>query len=278
MHHLAGQWIPPDERGRFVTSYLGSSVGIAIFYPLFGYLLSIFPWTSVFYLSGAVGFTWFICWHFYVFDSPAQHPRIDPHERVYIEKSLHGVVCNDRRAKVPWNQILRSKAIWMLVICQWGSIWGLYTLMTQGPTYFRIIHGWNVQMVGLMSGIPHLLRMIFAYVFSTICDSLMRSKRISRGFVRKMAAATCTIVNSLFVLCLAFAGCNSTMAVIGITLATMAHGAVSSGPLASVIDLSPNYSGVILGLVGMIACWPGFISPYVVGRLTNDNVSHREVN
>lgn len=127
-------------------------------------------------------------------------------------------------------------------------------------------------MTGLLSGIPHLTRMIFAYFFSTFADSLLRSKRMSRTNVRKLAGATSTLLNGVFVLCLAFSGCSSNAAILFLTLSTAVHGAVSSGQLASLIDISPNYSGVTLGLNGMIAVWPGFISPYIVGKLTLGNV------
>jgi hypothetical protein len=41
---------------------------------------------------------------------------------------------------------------------------------------------------------------------------------------------------------LAFSGCNSTAAIVFLTLATAASGAVSTGALASYIDLSPNFA------------------------------------
>lgn len=88
MHHLTAQWIPPNERSKFLTSYLGSSVGIAVFYPLFGYIISSFAWETVFYVSGIFGTLWYVAWLYFVYDSPAKHPRIDIEERLYIEKSL----------------------------------------------------------------------------------------------------------------------------------------------------------------------------------------------
>lgn len=278
MHHLAAQWIPPDERSRFVTSYLGSSVGLAVFYPLFGYCLDIAPWQNVFYLSGALGLIWSIFWYLMVFDSPSLHPTIDPMEKLYIMKSLEGIVHHDKKMKVPWKDILLSKMIWINVMAQFGSIWGLYTTMTQGPTYFRNIHGWNVKMVGWLSGMPHLGRMAFAYYFSIYCDSMMKTNRMTRNNVRKLATAMCTIVKSFFIFGLALSGCNAWIAVTCISIGTTIHGAVSTGPLATVIDLSPNFSGVILGITGMIACWPGFISPYIVGYLTLNNVSLKFVS
>lgn len=110
-------------------------------------------------------------------------------------------------------------------------------MMTQAPTYFRIIHGWGVQMTGFLSGFPHLCRMIFAYVFSIFIDYLLRNDKMSRTNVRKLASAVATIVNGIFVIGLAFSGCSSTIAVAFLTLATIVHGAVSSGQLAGLIDI-----------------------------------------
>ena len=46
----------------------------------------------------------------------------------------------------------------------------------------------------------------------------------------------------LFILGLAWSGCDALMAVVCLTLATGCHGAVSTGPLASMVDMSPNYA------------------------------------
>lgn len=147
-----------------------------------------------------------------------------------------------------------------------------FTLITIAPTYFRQILGWDVQMTGLLSGAPHLFRMIFAYGYSMFSDSLLRNKRMTRTNVRKMACVVCNILNGVFVVFLAFSGCNSMAAVIFITLATAVHGAVSSGPLAGFIDISPNYSSILLGFNGLVGVMPGFISPWIVGILTKGNV------
>lgn len=88
MHSMASKWIPPNERSKFVTAYLGSSVGVSVFYPLFGFVISISSWEWVYYLCGILGLIWFIGWQYFVYDSPAKHPRIDPAERAYIEQSL----------------------------------------------------------------------------------------------------------------------------------------------------------------------------------------------
>ena len=80
-------------------------------------------------------------------------------------------------------------------------------------------------------------------------------------------------MNGIFVLCLAYTGCNSVLAVVFLTSALAVHGAVSSGPLASLVDIAPNYAGITLGLVGMITVIPGFLSPFIVSYLTFENQS-----
>lgn len=183
------------------------------------------------------------------------------------------MVYYDLQGATPWKSILTSKSVWVIGIAQWGGVWGLFTVMTQAPTYFKLIHGLNMNMTGLLSGLPHLMRMAFAFVFSLFGDYLLTKELMSRTNVRKLAGTFCLIVNGLFVIGLAYSGCNSTAAISLLVAATAMHGAVSTGPLASLIDISPNFSGITLGLTGMFAVLPGFISPLIVGRLTLNNVS-----
>ncbi|XP_052873065.1 sialin-like [Anopheles cruzii] len=277
MHHMAGQWIPPNERSKFVTAYLGSSVGVALNFPLFGYIIARTSWEYVYHFCGVFGTVWYVAWLYLVYDSPAEHPRIHPNERKFIESSL-GISHQPERASekhtgaTPWKQIILSKAMWMTVVAQWGGIWGLFTLMTQAPTYFNNVHGWGIEMTGFLSGIPHLCRMLFAYVFSIVGDYLLKNELMSRTGVRKMGGTMCCVVNGFFVLGLAYSGCNSALATIFLTLATAVHGAVSTGPLANLVDMSPRYAGILLGVSGMISVVPGFVSPIIVGMLGNHTV------
>ncbi|XP_058459234.1 sialin [Malaya genurostris] len=274
MHHMAGQWIPPNERSKFVTAYLGSSVGIALNFPLFGYIISWTSWEYVFHFCGIFGTVWYIAWKYLVYDSPADHPWIHPKEREYIESSL-GIPEKSRSEEhqrpTPWRKMVFSRPMWINIIAQWAGIWGLFTLMTQAPSYFNYIHGWGIKMTGILSGIPHLCRMVFAYFFSWIGDYLLQHNLMSRTNVRKMGGALCCSVKGIFVLALAYSGCNATAAILFLTLATMVHGAVSTGPLANMIDMSPKYAGILLGISGMITVIPGFVSPIIVGILTLGN-------
>jgi MFS family permease len=72
----------------------------------------------------------------------------------------------------------------------------------------------------------------------------------------------------LFVIGLAYSGCDVFTAVVLLTISLMLHGSVSSGALASVVDISPNFAGVSLGINSTFSTFSGFVSPMIVGYLT----------
>ncbi|XP_065360360.1 sialin-like [Calliphora vicina] len=272
MHVLIAKWIPPNERSKFVTAYFGSSIGVALSYPIFAYVMHYSSWEWVYYICGIAGTIWWLGWLFMVYDSPSQHPRISISELRYIEKALgSSVQQTTHRMRTPWKDIFTSRPVWINATGQWAGVWGLFTLMTQSPTYFKVIHNWDIRATGILSGIPHILRMCFAYAFSLYADYLLRTNKMERTTLRKFATAICAIVMGLVVLALAYFGRNRIYAVVLISLATMFQGAGSSGPLSSMIDIAPNYAGIICGICSTIGCLPGFISAYLVGVLTLDN-------
>lgn len=188
MNHITGAWIPPNERSKFITAYMGSSIGTAVTYPLFGFIMKETSWEYVFHFCGIFGIVWYAFWLYFVYDTPEQHPRIHPKEKEYILHSLGsqgGMKKNDQ--KIPWTKMIFNRALWVNTIAQWGGIWSLFTLLTQAPTYFRFIHGWGIEMTGLLSGLPHLLRVGFSLIVSTIGDYIITNDKMSRTNVRKLA-------------------------------------------------------------------------------------------
>lgn len=66
----------------------GGTLGTVITWPMAGYLLQYFGWSSAFYVAATVTFLLTILWYWIVYNSPAEHPRIKQSEREYIEKSI----------------------------------------------------------------------------------------------------------------------------------------------------------------------------------------------
>lgn len=71
-----------------LLSSTGANFGTVISLPLSGWLCSLELWGGwplAFYLFGGLGMIWYIFWLIFVFNTPAEHTRIDPQERAYIE-------------------------------------------------------------------------------------------------------------------------------------------------------------------------------------------------
>lgn len=128
-------------------------------------------------------------------------------------------------------------------------------------------------MSGFLSGLPHILRTIFSYVLSIFLDYLLRTKKMTRTNVRKLAVFFNCIVCGIFTIILSYAGCDHIMAIVSVSLATAMLGAQACGPLSSLVDLAPNFSSVLLGFSATICVLTGTFSSYIVGVLTLNNVS-----
>ena len=81
------------------------------------------------------------------------------------------------------------------------------------------------------------------------------------------------VLNGCAVLGIAYSGCNVISAVFFLVLSLTLHGAVSTAALASMVDISPNYASITLGIVSTVATITGFVSPIVVGYITFENQS-----
>lgn len=92
-------------------------------------------------------------WQFLVYDSPQQHPRISDDEKNHIMDNIAKSV-DEEKTQIPWRSIILSGPLWITIAAYWSSAWGFLTLMTQAPTYFNFVHGWNINAVS------------FAYIIS----------------------------------------------------------------------------------------------------------------
>lgn len=100
--------------------------------------------------SNIVNYRRFCFWHFLVYDSPQQHPRISDDEKNYILDNITGPIEDEEKTQIPWRSIFLSRPVWVTIAAHWGIAWGFFTLMTQAPTYFNFIHGWNINAVSFV--------------------------------------------------------------------------------------------------------------------------------
>ncbi|XP_014300025.2 sialin-like [Microplitis demolitor] len=270
MHSMLAHWVPPLERSKFAALvYAGSNFGTVISLPLSGYLCSLEfwgGWPLAFYLFGTLGILWYVFWMFFVYNTPAEHPRIDYQEKLYIEACVEPNNPDDDRG-VPWLSVLTSAPMWAITITQCGQSWAFYTLLTELPTYMdRILH-FDVQQDAFLSTLPYLTAWIMGLVISNFADSLIEKRILSPLTSMKFWNTVSSVGVSLSFVGAIWAECDHIWLMIMLSGLGSLQGAIYAGNQMNHIALAPRYAGTLYGLSNATANACGFLAPYVIGRL-----------
>ncbi|CAL8095520.1 unnamed protein product [Orchesella dallaii] len=188
MHGLLASWAPPDEKSKLASIvYAGAQFGTAATMIMSGYLIHgniLGGWPSVFYVIGTLTIVWFVLWCFFVYDTPAQHPRISIEELNFIEKSI-GNQTSKVKVPTPWRAILTSMPFWAILVGHIGHAWGLYTLLHELPTYLKNMLHFDIRQNSWLSALPYLVMWILSIFITQIADLLISRKILRTVVVRK---------------------------------------------------------------------------------------------
>ena len=86
-------------------------------------------------------------------------------------------------------------------------------------------------------------------------------------------SALATFGPAIFLMLLAFTGCNPVNSVLWLTLALTIDGAMCAGYNVNAFDLSANYAGTIRAMASTIANITAFVASTVVSFIIDGNVS-----
>ncbi|XP_012256645.2 sialin [Athalia rosae] len=268
MHSMLARWVPPLERSKFAAYvYAGSNFGTVISLPVSGWLCSLELWDGwplAFYFFGGLGIVWYVFWLLFVYDTPAQHTRIDPQERAFIEASIEPAYEGEDLG-VPWLAIFGSLPMWAIAVTQCGQSWAFYTLLTELPTYMdRILH-FDMQQDSYLSPLPYLSAWIVGLGVSFLADALL-----ARGFLTPLNSfkfwnTIASLGPSLSFLGAIWAGCDRMTVLMMLAGFGSLQGAVYAGNQMNHIALAPRYAGTLYGITNAAANTCGFLAPYVVG-------------
>ncbi|CAH1715815.1 unnamed protein product [Aphis gossypii] len=269
---LAANWIPPNERSKFMSNMMASTLGAAITLPVCGILISAWGWESAFYITGLVGLAWSALWFNLVFETPAVHPRISEFERNYIETEIaKQSKPGTKPKKLPWIKILTSLPVWAIVITHGASVFGYFTIVNQLPTYMKYLLHYDIKSNGFLSSLPYLGKYVMALFAGIVADRLLNSEKISKTMTRKIFTFIGVFTPGLLMILQVYLGDNQVWSVIIFTIALTMNGAVTGGYLGNGLDIAPNFSGTIFGMANTLSSFGGSLSSYIVGKLTNNN-------
>ena len=274
LHAMTARWIPPFSRNSFIArSYFGSTFGVIFTFPLCGALVPSYGWECPFYVIGGITLLWFVAWCLFVFDTPDTHPRISKEEREHINNELRKVVNSEDTLTIPWKSIVKSVPFWGLMITDSANTWGMFTLLTNTPTYMKNVQGLDIKSNGLLSGLPFISRYIGAVTISPFADLIMKREWLSTTNVRRLFNSIGLVIPCITLVMIAFAShsnleCNTTYAIALMCVGMYFNGAIAAGHFVSHVDLAPNFAGTLFGISNTFSGGVvGFVVPLVIGAL-----------
>jgi len=265
MHHATAVWIPVHERSRFVTlctsgQFMGTVAAMAA-----GPLVEQ-SWASVFYLFGALGFVWLALWQWLAESRPEDHATIAKRELEYIRHHVQRV--EPVTGRLPWLQFMQNRAFIGVVCAHFAHNWGWYLLLSWLPKYFSQKLGIKTGETGFLLVLPYLVPFATSNLSGSIADTLvLRGWAI--GTVRKLMQTIAFVgpAASLAALASVSAALPRALAV-ALSCGALGFGAFShSGYWANVVDLSPRYAGVLIGISNTIATLPGILANVSTGYI-----------
>jgi ACS family sodium-dependent inorganic phosphate cotransporter len=254
--NMVGRWVPAANRTRAVALFSSAlSVGTVLSLPITGWLVRDYGWPIPFYAFGAVGLVWGVAWFTMV--SSGRSPDVEP-------------TTTDRT--IPWRRLLRSSAVWAIVINHLCSNWALYVLLAWLPSYFKTTFNVSLANAGLLSAAPWAVYFVMANVASWLADAMIVRGR-SVTVVRKTMQITALVGSGAFLLLL------QTVSTPGAAMLLMcgAAGALAvslSGFAVNSFDIAPRYADVIWGISNTAGTVPGIIGVAVTGWLIDRTGSY----
>ncbi|CAH1100629.1 unnamed protein product [Psylliodes chrysocephalus] len=279
VHNILGQWAPSDERSVLGTiAFAGPSLGTIVSILITGAICSSWSgWPLAFYLFGALGYAWMLAWVLLAANTPASHPKISKEEREYIQKSL-SVNENDEISETPWKSIFTSVPVWAFIVAMFGQNWGYSTLLTEIPSYVKSIMNVDIAHNSVLSAAPYLASFILSFVFGAISDFIINHEYVTRENARKLFNTIGTVVPSIALVTLGFLDENQlSLSVTMLVIAVGVNAACFAGFQINPVDLSPKFSGVLMGIGNGSSNTFSIIAPLLVQFVVADDETNKKL-
>jgi MFS transporter, ACS family, solute carrier family 17 (sodium-dependent inorganic phosphate cotransporter), other len=249
---MIGRWVPPSQRSRavaLITSTASLSTVFAL--PMTGYLVRGYGWPVPFYAFGALGLVWAVVW----FTGVGSGYGIQPSAPA------------GARQGIPWRRILRSRAVWAIVVTNFSFNWSFFVLSAWLPSYLKHTFGISLVNAGMLSAAPWLASFLMANVAGYLADRLLRAG-CGATFVRKLMQTVGLVAGGLCLLQLPGAG-SATIAVILMCCTAGFLAFCFAGYAPNSFDIAPRYADVIWALSNTVGTLPGIFGVFVTGWLVD---------
>nr|KAG5708317.1 hypothetical protein BaRGS_034348 [Batillaria attramentaria] len=164
-----------------------------------------------------------------------------------------------------------------IIVSNITSDWGAYTLLTNIPTYINEVLKFDIASNGLVSALPYIGMWATMNFSGWLSDLVRRHNWLTTGATRKVMDAFGKVAAGALLIALGYVDCTQpAVAIALLVLAVSIAGFQYSGFLVNHVDIAPAYAGILFGISNSIAAVTGFVSPVVVGIITEERQTRAE--
>ncbi len=258
------EWFPKQERALATGIFnSGSNIGAVAAPLLVPWIALTYGWRWAFLGTGALGFLWLVFW-LTLYRKPADHPRLSPQERAYIESEAETDPAGGT-PNIPWVRLLGLRQTWAFALGKFltDPVWWFY--LSWLPKFLSQKHGLSLSKIG-----PPLVVIYLLADFGSIGGGWLSSHLIRRGMSAGRARQTAMLLCAFLVTPIVFASQVSSLwsAVLLIGLAAAAHQGWSANLFTLASDTFPRRAvGSVTGFGGMLGAIGGMLVAVAVGFL-----------
>ncbi|GBL89276.1 Sialin [Araneus ventricosus] len=170
--------------------------------------------------------------------------------------------------KIAWKSLLTSVPFWSLALGYFGQFWILGFYSTVQTLYMGTILNLDSITNGELSCVPPLARGVFACLCGYPADIALKRGYVGKAFIRKGATVINTVFSCVGFVAILLAGCNPVLNTIFFTVGGLLGDFITFGVCMGGVDIAPNLSGTVSGILNFVGVIPFFLIPALVGFST----------
>ena len=258
---VLSKWFPAIERARgqawiWSASRVGGALTPFFVIPIQDH----FGWRTTFYVLGALGLIWVICWYFWFKEEPSEMKGVSQEEltEILTQRNLP-----EGGHKFSWT-IFRNANLWLLMAMYYCYASGAFFFQAWLPTYLQKGRGLNDQDMSFITSFSFILGAIGCLSGGYVCDYMV--KRVGARWGRASVALTGLGLSGAFMLISVLTNDNTTATVLlSAGLGLMDFTIPASWSTA--MDIGGKNAGTITGAMNTAGLLGGTINTISFGYL-----------
>ncbi|XP_068915030.1 sialin-like isoform X2 [Tenebrio molitor] len=262
---MVAHWVPRRERATLSTcASIGMVAGAVI--NNFGteaIIIAHLDWSLPFYIYGGMTLGLFLLWYLLASSNPHVDPNIGPVERFYLDIEMRGTV-DHRNKKIPFCRIFSTLDVWCLIVIV-SSFMCLWLYMISNMThYLDDVLKLPLKVRQFWVTAPFLFMVMAAVGLAVLSDWAINKEYVNVVTMRKACTNVGCMGPAIYLVTASYAGCHRMLVGAFFIIAFSLLGFALPGFRLTFMDISPNYTGSLVGVCNGLAVVMGsFVKQFI---------------